>query len=227
MFRNRKEYVYKKHLQDLRNIFYNHRIQKGENMKKLSLLSALFGMAFMGAASAADVTIYYSPSCPHCHHARDFISNTLVYEYPELKVTMVNVMEPANRPMFEEALKKCEFESGGVPVLVVGDKCEQGYADFMQDTLREYVEADMNKEQKDTAAANKKAMAENAEKFKADNSERANAVSEYVATEQVEEVAVADEGASTKGNSTIWFWGLLIVLVAGLGYVLVRKDKKK
>lgn len=196
-------------------------------MKKASLLSAVLGLTFIGSASAADITVYYSPSCPHCHHAREFISNTLVYEYPELKVTEVNVMEQANLPMFQEALKKCGFESGGVPVLVIGDKCEQGYADFMQDTLREYVEADMNKEQKDTAAANKKAMAENAEKFKADNSERANAVSEYVATEQVEEVAVADEGASTKGNSTIWFWGLLIVLVAGLGYVLVRKDKKK
>ena len=62
-------------------------------MKKLSFLSAVLGLTFVGAASAADITIYYSPSCPHCHHARDFISNTLVYEYPELKVTAVNVME--------------------------------------------------------------------------------------------------------------------------------------
>ena len=52
-------------------------------MKKLSLLSAVLGLGFMGTASAADVTIYYSPSCPHCHHARDFAINTLVYEYPE------------------------------------------------------------------------------------------------------------------------------------------------
>lgn len=195
-------------------------------MKKLSLLSAILGLSFVGAASAADITVYYSPSCPHCHHAREFITSTLVYEYPELKVTEVNVMEQANLPKFQEALKKCGFESGGVPVLVIGDKCEQGYADFMQDTLREHVEADMNKEQKEVAAANKKAMAEDAEKFKTENAERANAVSEYVATveeEKTEEVATADG----KGNSTIWFWGLLIALVAGLGYVLVRKDKKK
>ena len=195
-------------------------------MKKTSLLSAILGLSFVGAASAADITVYYSPSCPHCHHAREFITSTLVYEYPELKVTEVNVMEQANLPKFQEALKKCGFESGGVPVLVIGDKCEQGYADFMQDTLREHVEADMNKEQKDVAAANKKAMAADAEKFKTENAERANAVSEYVATveeEKTEEVVSAED----KGNSTIWFWGLLIVLVAGLGYVLVRKDKKK
>ena len=48
-------------------------------MKKISALFALFGLAFIGTASAADITVYYSPTCPHCHHARDFISNNLIY----------------------------------------------------------------------------------------------------------------------------------------------------
>lgn len=191
-------------------------------MKKLSFLFALFGLMIFGRAMAADMTIYYSPSCPHCHHARDFVSNTLVYEYPELKVTMVNVMESANRPMFEAALKKCGFESGGVPVLVIGDKCEQGYADFMQDSLRESVAVDLSDEQKATAAENKKAMEKDAEKFKSEHSERASAIVEYAASAE-------EKTAEKKTNnepSTIWFWGLLIVLVAGLGFVLVRKDNK-
>ena len=196
-------------------------------MKKLSFLSAVLGLTFVGAASAADITIYYSPSCPHCHHARDFISNTLVYEYPELKVTAVNVMDQANLPMFQEALKKCEFESGGVPVMVIGDKCEQGYADFMQDTLRGYVAADLTDEQKAIAAENKAAMESDAEKFKSEHSDRANAVVEYnAAAAQVAEVEDTVK-KNENGGSTVWFWGLLIVLVAGLGYVLVRKDNKK
>ena len=195
-------------------------------MKKLSFLSAVLGLTFAGAASAADITIYYSPSCPHCHHAREFISNTLVYEYPELKVTEVYVMDQANLPMFQEALKKCEFESGGVPVMVIGDKCEQGYADFMQDTLREYVAADLSDEQKAVAAENKAAMESDAEKFKSEHADRENAVVEYnVAVEQVAEVE--EPAKKNEGGNTIWFWGLLIVLVAGLGYVLVRKDNKK
>ena len=191
-------------------------------MKKLSFLFALFGFVMAGRAMAADMTIYYSPSCPHCHHARDFVSNTLVYEYPELKVTMVNVMESANRPMFEASLKKCGFESGGVPVLVIGDKCEQGYADFMQDTLRESVAVDLSDEQKATAAENKKAMEKDAEKFKSEHSERASAIVEYVASAETETA----EKKTNNEPSTIWFWGLLIVLVAGLGFVLVRKDNK-
>lgn len=195
-------------------------------MKKLSFLSAFLGLTFAGAASAADITIYYSPSCPHCHHAREFISNTLVYEYPELKVTAVNVMDQANLPMFQEALKKCEYDNGGVPVIVIGDKCEQGYADFMQDTLREHIAADLSDEQKAVAAENKKAMESDAEKFKSEHSDRANAVVEHNATAVVEEPA-EEVAKKNEGGSTIWFWGLLIVLVAGLGYVLVRKDNKK
>ncbi|MBS7386197.1 MAG: hypothetical protein KIG73_00605, partial [Alphaproteobacteria bacterium] len=194
----------------------------------LSFLSAIMGLTFAGVASAAYITIYYSPSCPHCDHAREFISNTLVYEYPELKVTAVNVMDQAILPAFQDALKKCEFDNGGVPVMVIGDKCEQGYADFMQDTMREYIEVDLSDEQKAVAAENKAAMAADAEKFKSEHADRANAVVEYTAT--VAEPAaepVAESEKKNEGGSTVWFWGLLIVLVATLGYVLVRKDNKK
>ena len=197
-------------------------------MKKLSFLSAIMGLTFAGVGSAADITIYYSPSCPHCHHAREFISNTLIYEYPELKVTAVNVMDQANLPAFQDALKKCEFDNGGVPVMVIGDKCEQGYADFMQDTMREYIEVDLSDEQKAVAAENKAAMTADAEKFKSEHADRTNAVVEYAAT-VAEPTAepVAEPEKKKEGGSTVRFWGLLIVLVATLGYVLVRKDNKK
>ena len=190
-------------------------------MKKLSALFALLGLAFVGAASAADITVYYSPTCPHCHHARDFISNNLIYEYPTITVTEVNVMDQTNMDKFNETLTKCKYESGGVPVLTVGEKCFQGYADFMQTELREAIEADMSDADKAVAAENKKAMEADAEKFKAEHADRKSAISEYNASA---EVAATEK--KTAGSSSIWFWGLLIVLVAGLGIVLVRKDKK-
>ena len=192
-------------------------------MKKLSALFALCGLAFVGAASAADITVYYSPTCPHCHHAREFISQNLVYEYPMISVTEVNVMDQANMEKFQAALTKCEYESGGVPVLTVGDKCFQGYADFMQTELREAVEADLSDADKASAAENKKAMEEDAEKFKSENADKKATVSEYTATV---ETASVEAQKKNPGSSSIMFWGLLIVLVAGLGFVLVRKDKK-
>ncbi len=36
-------------------------------MKKSTLMSTLAAMTMVGTASAADVVLYYSPSCPHCH----------------------------------------------------------------------------------------------------------------------------------------------------------------
>lgn len=155
-------------------------------MKTLSILSAACGVAFMGAASAANITIYYSPTCPHCHHARDFINNTLVYEYPTLTVSEVNVGVPENASVVDEGFKKCEYESRGVPVIVVGDKCFQGYADFMQKDLREAVEVDLDDAAKATAAENKKAMEKDAEKFKQEHADRANAISEYKAASKDE-----------------------------------------
>lgn len=192
-------------------------------MKKLPLLSALFGMAFFGAANAANITVYYSPTCPHCHHARDFIGGHLIYEYPKLEVREVNVMNEAGLPVFQEALTKCKYDNGGVPVIVVGEKCFQGYADFMQDELRTAVEVDMSDSEKAKAAENKKAFDADPDAFKSKHSDRLKAISEYDPAAQ----AAADAEKKTDAGSSIYFYGLLIVLVAALGFVLIRKDKKK
>ena len=50
----------------------------------------------------------------------------------------------------------------------------------------------------------------------------ANAIVEYVASAETETA----EKKTNNEPSSLWFWGLLIVLVAGLGFVLVRKDNK-
>jgi len=190
-------------------------------MKKLTFLSAIFGLAFIGAAGAADITVYYSPTCPHCHHAREFIGSNLIYEYPNLTVSEVNVMTEAAMPVFQEALTKCKYDNGGVPVIVVGEKCFQGYADFMQQELRDAVEADMSDKDKQIAAENKKELAADPDGFKAKHSDRVKAISEY------DPAAPKDVQKKSDGASSMYFYILLIVLVAALGFVLVRKDNKK
>ncbi len=149
-------------------------------MKKSILFGAVLGAMFIGNAMAADITIYYSPTCPHCHHAREFISQNLVYEYPNLNVTTVNVMESANRDEFIATLKKCEYKSGGVPVMVVGEKCFQGYGASMGDDIRAAIEVDMNADAKAVAAENKKAMESDADAFRNANAGRASAIVERV-----------------------------------------------
>ena len=182
-------------------------------MKKLLL--TICSIAFAGAASAADITVYYSPSCPHCHHALAFIGNELVYEYQTINAESVNVTTAENYPAFEAALKKCEFESGGVPVIVVGEKCFQGYADFMGTEIRDAVAVGLSDADKAAATANRQAMDSNAEKFKSENAARANVIVERT----------ADAQKKTEKNPVIYFYGLLALLVVGLGFVLVRKKK--
>ena len=147
-------------------------------MKILNVLFAIAGLSFISAANAADITIFYSPTCPHCHHARDFISNNLIYEYADLKVTEVNVMNVDNRQAFVDALYKCGYKSGGVPVLVVGEKCFQGYSDASQADLRAAIEADLTDEQKTAAAANKAALEKDKDAFVAAHADRKDAISE-------------------------------------------------
>lgn len=154
-------------------------------MKVSKLIFALIGGAFIGGANAADITIFYSPTCPHCHHARDFIGSTLIYEYDNLKVGEVNVMNVDNRQAFVDALFKCGYQSGGVPVMVIGDmnvkdgfKCFQGYADSMQNDLRAAIEVDLNDAQKSAAAANKTAMAQDKDAFVNAHADRKSAISE-------------------------------------------------
>ena len=197
-------------------------------MKK-TLLPIFAGAMFAFGANAADITIYHMPTCPHCHHARDFVSNNLIYEYPELKVTLINVTDAANREEFMATLKKCKYESGGVPVLVIGEKCFQGYADSMADDLRAAVEADMTDEQKSAVAENKKALAANGDAFKQEHEDRKNAIVEREVKNANDDAQKKNrEVKTTKKSDMGWvFYVILVVLVFGLGFVLTRKGNKK
>lgn len=178
---------------------------------KLLLLSIFL----TGAANAADITLYYSPSCPHCHNAREFIGNELAYEYPTVKIEALNVHVGNNMPLFQEALKKCEFDNGGIPVIVIGEKCFQGYADFMKQELRDATAVGLSDAQKAAADENVRAFAADPEKLRAANPERANAM-----VERVDEIQKKNEI-----NANLYFFGVLTVLVLGLGFVLLRKKK--
>ena len=160
--------------------FYNRfrKVKKEFYMKISKLIFALVCGAFVGGANAADITIFYSPTCPHCHHARDFISSTLIYEYGDLKVSEVNVTNKDNLQSFVDALFKCGYQSSGVPVIKIGDKCFQGYSDAMQGDLRAAIEVDLTDAQKSAAATNKSALESDRDAFITSHPDRKSAISE-------------------------------------------------
>lgn len=185
-------------------------------MKKLSVWFAVLGMVFFCGAKAADITVYYSPSCPHCHHARDFISTDLIYEYPDIKVNMVNVTDKSNHDKFRAAIAKCEYETGGVPVLVIGEKCFQGYGDFMRDDFRRAVEADLSADAVKKAEEIRKTLAgEGAQAYRNANANRQEAIVESVKKTQ----------KKSNDATNIILYALFGALVVVLGIVLFRKRK--
>ena len=143
-------------------------------MKILS--SVLLGLGLIFGANAANITVYYSPTCPHCHNVRDFINNELIYEYDDMKVYEVNAANPDNRQIFIDALSKCEYKTGGVPVLVIGEKCFQGYSKSMQGDIRAAIEVDLTDAQKKTVAENKNAFDKDKESFVSSRLDRRQAI---------------------------------------------------
>lgn len=190
---------------------------------KTRILFGLFGLLFIGAATAADMTIYYSPTCPHCHHMRDYASNNFIYEYPSMKITMVDVTVPENRSLFIDVIKTCEYESGGVPVIKIGDKCFQGFAESMADDMRAAIESDMDAAAKQSAADVKRAISENGDTYRQEHPTPVATISEYTA--QHDETA---EKKMTASDNKWASWVLIVLALVVLGFsVSVAKGKSQ
>ncbi len=192
-------------------------------MKK-TVLSALLGLCFVGAAYSADMTIYYSPTCPHCHHAKDFTNNNFIYEYPTITVTTVDVTVPEHRTLFIDVLKACDYSSGGVPVIKIGDKCFQGFGEGMADELRAAIEVDLSADAKKSAAEVKKAIAANGDKYRNEHPTPVATVTEYVLPTEATTDESEKKTDESDNNLVLWGLGVLALLVV---WGIARKKARK
>lgn len=188
-------------------------------------LSMIAAFGFIGMANAADITIYYSPTCPHCHHAQDYTRNNFIYEYPTINVTFIDVTNPDHRAMFIDVLKTCDFSSGGVPVIKIGDKCFQGFAENMADDLRTAIEVDMDDAAKKSAADIKKAIAADGAKYRDEHPTPVATITEYFADTTAENAEKKTNASDNKLAS--WTLGVLALLVVLFSVSVARKKSKK
>jgi len=188
-------------------------------MKKIFLVSGLLSAVSVSAMAAPQLTIYYSPGCPHCHHARDFIANDLIIEYPDLVTKQVNVDQPGGPEAFQAAVKDCKLDSMGVPLVVIDGKCVQGFGDEIPKMYRDDINAGLDASQVAAATANKAALDANPDAVRAKYADKTNAF-----------LNNAQPAADVKKNSNspmIILYGLLGILVIALGFVIFGKKKKK
>ncbi len=81
------------------------------------------------------VTIYYNPTCPFCHDALEFFAREL--PNVPLKKIELNGMPGKNRIKFEEGLEMCHLGSRGIPLIIVGKKCFQGFDEEVGEEIKE------------------------------------------------------------------------------------------
>lgn len=193
-----------------------------------SILSILSGLCFVGMANAADMTIYYSPTCPHCHHVQEYTKNNFIYEYPTMKVTTVDVTVPENRSLFIEVLKSCDFSSGGVPVIKIGEKCFQGFGESMADDLRAAIETDLSDDAKKSAESIRKNIAADGAKYRNEHPKNIENVSEYsapVANAEPEQNDVETPAGASNNKLASWILAILALVVVGLSVSMAHKKK--
>ena len=92
----------------------------------LCVVSALTGCKEKPKAPAA--TLYYSPSCPHCHKAMAFLDKVEASQaYTEIKITRINVMTREGSKEYYDTKNALKIPQDGVPLFVIGEKYYIGF----------------------------------------------------------------------------------------------------
>ncbi|MGN0929892.1 MAG: hypothetical protein ACI4N3_04590 [Alphaproteobacteria bacterium] len=93
----------------------------------VAILTTIFLISKSARGSDVEMILFYSPSCPHCHAAMEFLDNKVAPKYPELKITKHNTSTRVGVNYYLYYKKKLNFDGNGVPVAVFGDKYEIGF----------------------------------------------------------------------------------------------------
>jgi uncharacterized membrane protein/thiol-disulfide isomerase/thioredoxin len=85
-------------------------------------LSSLQASSSVSDKAVVHAVLFYSPTCGHCHYVITEVLPPLYTQYGEqLYIVGVDVTQAGGQVLFQSALKYLNLESGGVPMLVVGD----------------------------------------------------------------------------------------------------------
>ncbi len=112
-------------------------------MKKILSLLVLIPL-FLGACGTKEdalldtnkVYFFYSNTCPHCHHALNYINQ----KYPNLQLSMVNVGNPEGYDLFVHCAEKFKLGNQiGTPLFCMGDKYIMGWSQEYEARFDEYI----------------------------------------------------------------------------------------
>lgn len=87
--------------------------------------------------SENEVYFFYQQSCPHCHHAADYIKEN----HPDLAVKSLDIRMPGNMRLFEDAVKTYKITgTTGTPLICFGKNYIMGWGSEDPKRLDSYAE---------------------------------------------------------------------------------------
>jgi len=87
-----------------------------------------------------EMVLFYSPTCPHCHHAMEFLDKEVSSKYKNLAITKYNTSTKVGANYYFHYAKKLGIDNAGaVPLAVFGDKYELGFGSA-ETTGKKYIE---------------------------------------------------------------------------------------
>lgn len=121
-------------------------------MKNFIKILTLVGVLMLGACneeqidtqvsqsqniSNSEIYFFYQTTCPHCHHASQYIAQ----KYPNLKMKNLDVRVAENFNLFMKCAQKFRLpqESLGTPLICMGDHYIMGWSDTDANKFDMYV----------------------------------------------------------------------------------------
>lgn len=99
------------------------------------LFIALNLSPIVSASEPLNVYLFWGDGCPHCAKEKAYF-NEVLPDYPNVKLNLYEIYNNrANIALMQEAAKKLEVDSGGVPFLIIGDKAFVGYSEKISNPL--------------------------------------------------------------------------------------------
>lgn len=123
-------------------------------MKKILIAVLVIGLFVVsgfaytqaGEKETKEIFLFSKENCIYCHHMIAHIDAKTRKDYPELKITILDIGEPENMALLKEYVKKNKVRERaiGTPITFIGKDYMMGWGEDMEDEFNSKIEAFLN-----------------------------------------------------------------------------------
>jgi hypothetical protein len=129
-------------------------------LRKIVLASLILVCVMMAvpigvsAEESAELNLFYSPTCPHCHEEMKFLEYVIGDKYPDFEINQFSLTEEKNLDLMRDYFIEYKVPQdifGGVPITFIGEKYYIGFNDDIARQIENQVVAILGIEEQNDA----------------------------------------------------------------------------